>query len=336
MLFARRYKNKITILCVLLAFAITLPSCAERYEENTYFALDTFIQTTLPEGASDDVYEYIKYLEGQFSKTDVASDIYKLNEKGKYSLPDTVLATVTEAVDISKNTGGSFDITLGAVTKLWDFKSEIPILPNENQISDALEHTGYKNISFDGKNVILTNGVLLDLGGIAKGAIAQYCVERLHENGIKTGLLNLGGNIAVVGAKENGEKWNIALRDPRDTDGSVGILSLDSGYISVSGDYERTFEYNEKTYHHILDPKNGYPVDNEICSVAVISNNGAQADALSTALFVMGLEEAMDFYLQEKYSFEAIIITKDKGVYLTDGAKSLFELTCESYKYKNF
>ncbi len=313
-----------------------LSSCSNKYESQTYFALDTFIQTTLPDGYSHDVYEYIQELESQFSKTRAESDVYRLNNSETTVLSDKVLKTVLQAVEISEKTNGAFDVTLGSVTALWEFKSEAPAVPSEQSVKNALEFTGINKISFSKNEVTLENGVMIDLGGIAKGSIAQYCVQYLHDLGVNTGILNFGGNIAIVGPKENGDAWNIALRDPQNASATIGNVSLTSGFISVSGDYERCFEFQDKKYHHIINPGTGYPVDNEICSVMVISDDGTQADALSTALFVMGLQDSYKFYSSNLYDFEAVIVTKDNGIYLTEGAKEVFNLTSVNYEYKNF
>ncbi len=323
------------ILCVLLLLSVLLSSCGVKYKSDTYFALDTFITANLPQNNDCDLNIYIKELEAIISKTDPSSEIYGINGSLSYTVSDDVKDLIILSNGVSESTGGAFDITCGAVTALWDFKSEDPTLPENADVKEALSNVGYGGISVNGNTVIKSSdGIKLDLGGIGKGYIAEKCVEYLHENGINSGYLNLGGNIAVVGEKDNGDGWSVALRDPLRLNDTVGKIIMKKGYLSVSGDYERCFEYDEKKYHHILDPKTGYPVTNELSSVAVLCSDGALADALSTALFVMGLDESISFYKEKKYTFEAIFITKSGYIYTTEGINNGFELTSKNYIMK--
>ena len=323
------------ILCILIISVITLSSCTVRYESDTYFALDTFIAVNLPENTDCDIYGYIKSLESTISKTDPSSEITGINNNISYTVSDGVKELLILANGVSEKTDGAFDITCGAISSLWDFKSDSPMLPEASSIDAALKNVGYNGIAvIDNTVKKSSNDIKIDLGGIGKGYIAEKCVEYLHENGVTSGYLNLGGNIAVVGLKENKDGWSVALRDPMDSDGTIGKTVMKSGFLSVSGDYERYFEYDGKKYHHIIDPKTGYPVFNELSSVAVFCENGALADALSTALFVMGYEKSMKLYAEDFYTFEAIFITKTGYIYTTDGIKDNFELTSENYIMK--
>lgn len=322
------------MLCILILIPLVLSSCSVRYKDNTYFALDTFIKTYLPD-SDVDIQEYIKTLEGIISKTDSNSEVFKINENTSCEVSEETASLIRFANEVSYKTNGAFDITCGALSALWDFKSDTPVPPAEEEIKKTIEYVGYGSITVDGCKITKTSeNVKIDLGGIGKGYIAEKCVEYLHENGINSGYLNLGGNIAIVGAKENGDGWGVAIRDPQRTDDTVGRVIMSDGYLSVSGDYERCFEYNGEKYHHILNPKTGYPTVNELSSVAVISDNGTLADALSTALFVMGLQEGLQFYKEKSYDFEAIFITKEGYIHMTDGIRSDFELTSTNYKLK--
>lgn len=323
------------ILCVLLLTAVMISSCGTEYKSDTYFALDTFITANLPDIGDVDLYGYIKSLEDTISKTVSKSQISEINKNISYTVTDDIKELIMLSNDVYQKTNGAFDITCGAVSDLWDFKSEDPRIPERSEIEKALENVGSSGISLNGNTLTKSKeGIMLDLGGIGKGYIAEKCVEYLHEKGINSGYLNLGGNIAVVGEKDNGDGWGVALRDPLRLNDTVGRIIMKSGYLSVSGDYERCFEYNGQKYHHILDPKTGYPVNNELSSVAVLSSNGALADALSTALFVMGLDDALSFYQEKKYIFEAIFITKSGYIYTTEGINNSFELTSKNYIMK--
>ncbi len=310
--------------------AVLFSSCTQKYEQNTYFALDTYIMTNLPPDKDSGLSDCINALEKKLSKTHEGGELYNLNSGIEQTVSEELYELIERSVQISESTGGAFDVTLGNVTSLWDFKSEKATVPDDESVKNALTSSGYEKLKLqDGK--IILNSAKIDLGGIAKGYIAQKCVEYLHGQNVHTGFISLGGNIAVVGAKSNGEKWNIALKDPLNTNKTVGQLKADSGYISVSGDYERYFEYDGKRYHHIIDPKNGMPADNGIASVMVYSDDGALSDALSTALFVMGLEQALEFYEKNIFDYDAIIITKERYIYVSDGIEDVFTLTSDEY-----
>lgn len=332
MLHTRRDKSKIKlkILLAFLAVALLFSGCSAHYEQETYFALDTYIQTNLPRNAPKDLYRYIVALESMLSKTETAGELYALNAGDTLSVSSELYELIARSCEISQKTDGAFDASIGNVTALWDFKSSEPDLPNDGDIADALENSGYEKIRLENGSVLL-NGTNIDLGGIAKGYIAQKCVEYLHECDINGGLLNFGGNIAIAGAKPNGEPWRIALKDPINTSQTVGTLTAESGYISVSGDYERYFEKDGKRYHHIIDTESGMPVDNGIACVAVLCDDGVLADALSTALFAMGLDRALEFYDKKIYDYEAIIITKNRYIYISGGLSDVFTLTSDEY-----
>lgn len=322
------------IICILIVTAALLNSCAVQYDNSSYFALDTFITLNIPEKSDVDVYSIIKRYESLLSRTDGNSEIYKMNESPEYEASDEVTALLKYALEISEKTYGAFDITCGELMSLWDFKKENPSLPSEDEIKKALFYTGYKNLAFDGNKIKKDENIKLDLGGIAKGYIAEKCVEYLHENEVTSGFLNFGGNIAIVGEKENGKGWSVGIKDPLNTSSTVGNIILSDGYVSVSGDYERYFEYEGKKYHHIIDTKTGYPAETDIISTAVISKDGTLADALSTALFVMGLERSLEFYKEKTYDFEAVLISKNGEIYITDGIKDRFTLTSNDYILK--
>lgn len=322
--------------CVVFLTVFLFTSCTVTYESNTYFALDTFISTNLPSGTAVDIEGYIRSLEALISKTDKNSEISRINENVRCTVSHDVASLLSFALEISEKTNGAFDVTCGAVSSLWDFRSDTPRPPSHEDIKKNLQNVGYYGIITDGDTSVekASNDVKIDLGGIGKGYIAEKCVDRLHENGVDSGFISLGGNIAVVGKKENGDGWNVALRDPFRQNETVGNIVMESGYLSVSGDYERYFEYEGEKYHHIIDPKTGYPAVNELASVAVLCDNGALADALSTALFVMGLDGAMQFYKDGIYTFEAVCITKNGDVYTTDGINEKFKLTSENFIMK--
>ena len=168
----------------------------------------------------------------------------------------------------------------------------------------------------------------LDLGAVGKGAACDAAVDAYEEAGINRAVVSVGGSVGVYGEKPGGQPWTIALRDP-DTEGSLGTLSLASGFLSTSGSYEKQFTEDGVTYHHLLDPDTGYPAESGLLSVTVWSGRGTLSDALSTACFVLGLEDSLP--VLEQFDSEAVFITEDHQIYVTEGLADAFSLTGEGY-----
>lgn len=207
-------------------------------------------------------------------------------------------------------------------------------MPTTRELDAACATVGYTHLQMteDG-TATLSSGTLLDLGAVGKGYAIDRVRAYLESTDISGGVISFGGNVAVFGQKANGKPYRIGVRDPKNTAAVLGYLSMSEGVISVSGDYERYVTIDGARYHHILDPATGYPAENGLHSVAVICTDGAVADALSTALFVMGLEKGMDFYHESDMDFEAIFVT-DHEVILTDGLRTSgdFALAAAAYR----
>lgn len=325
-------------LCVICASCRLLSSDTE-YVSRSYLMMDTVIEIKLQcdrEVAApvfDRCGEIMTDIEQALSRTLPESTVSQFNAAGKVTPDAETAAVLRMALEISDKTDGAFDPTVEGVVSLWDTCAAENRLPTEAEMRERLAHVGAEKL-------ILSEDVLtradpdttIDLGAIGKGYAIDRVVAYLESTDIPGGVVSFGGNIAVFGAKQSGEPYRIGLRDPQNTTGVVGYLQMPSGVISVSGDYERYVSIGGERYHHILDPATGYPTTNGLHSVAVICENGALADALSTALFVMGKERAMAFYRAEIYDFEAIFVTDD-AVLLTDGLASSdrFELASDRY-----
>ncbi len=317
-----------TVLIIILFTMPFISSCKENLNEYTFFAMDTYITVTIPAGNYDinNLSQKISEYEKDISRTNEESPVYKFNKNNTDLQTDELQhEIIKKALEISSFTSGAYDITISPVTELWDItgnrqaSDENQRIPVEEEIKNTFNNVGYEKLVLDGYSLKKTQPeVEIDFGGIGKGYFCEYTVNYLKENKISYGIVSFGGNIGVFGQKNDGSKWKIGIRDPFITEDIIGYVFIDEGFVSVSGDYERYYEANGIRYHHIFDPKTGYPVWNGVHSVAVISENGAEADALSTAFFVLGYDKTVEIYNKKIYDFEAIFITDD-GLFTTAG-----------------
>lgn len=329
----------LVLLLVVLAIVLTAffqKSRLKQYDE-TFFAMDTIISIRF--SASDrapmeECRSLVEELENLFSRTDHDSEISRLNREGTAritELSEDTVKLIRQSFDISRNTGGAFDCTLGQFTQLWDFTAQTPQIPAPQSLTEAKKHTGYENLQINENQMTLLSGVQLDLGGIAKGYAADKVKQLLCDQGIQDGLISLGGNVYAMGTNAS-KPWKIGISDPENTQDTIGYVLLSECSAVTSGDYQRYFELDGKKYHHILDPDTGIPVENELSSVTVLDGNSAKADGYSTALFVMGLEKGMQF--AEDHELSAVFVTKDNRIYTVGKTAQTFTLTSDRYEYQ--
>ena len=336
-----------SLLILAMVFFLFGCSAGHEYKDQVIYGMDTYITIRVSsDGISDDKFEelceksslIIAKNEKLMSAYDESSQLYAFNNGTDMILsPDaSLLSTLRTAENISDLTDGAYLHTIGALSLLWNVTGGGPV-PDDAEIEAALKHISTDSLEISDEKITKSDSECkIDLGGVAKGYTAQELVEYLASEGISYGLVSMGGNIGVFGEKSDGEPFKVGICDPADTSDVVGYLNIKSGFIAVSGSYERFFTENGETYHHILDAKTGRPADSGIVSVAVWCQSGAVADALSTALFVMGEEKAMELYRSGSISFEAVFITEDDKIVLTDGiADGDFELESESYTLRN-
>lgn len=323
------------MLLLTVALLLTCLSCGKGVQTRTFFLMDTGITVTLytqDAARAEEIFAACRELLGEYdalwSPTSPESDVSKWNSTadGTAVLDARTLALLQTALEVSEKTDGAFDITVAPLVALWSNCETRDGLPTDAEMQAALALVGSHHLSLTETALSKSNpNVQIDLGGIGKGAAIAALIDYLGACGIGGGLVSFGSNVAVFGKKPDGEAFRIALRDPKDAGGRVGMLTLEAGEVlSVSGDYERFVTVEGKRYHHLLDPQNGYPAENGLASVAVITSDGALADALSTALFVMGRERAMAFYESGAYAFEAVLIGHDGEITVTDGFKDRF------------
>ena len=310
----------------------------EKYT-NADFAMDTVVSETLYTSGADintQIGEKLREMETTLlSWTEENSQISQLNNAdGKtMEVSDDLAADLEKIRQLFQDSDGAFDPTLGKIIRLWNIDGENPHVPDQSEIDTLLPEVGYEKIQVDGNNVTLLDGCTLDLGAVGKGMGCDLIMDYLRSQPDVSGMiLNLGGSsVMTYGEKPDGSPWKVALTDPRDTEGDyLGAITLDANqFLSTSGDYEKYFIEDGIRYHHILDPKTGYPVQNGLTSVTIVCDQGYLADGLSTACFVLGMDAANP--LLEKYDAEAVFVDEDKNVYVTSGLMDKFELMKDGY-----
>ena len=329
-----------------VALTLSLTACGggeqqEMGETRTVYTMDTVMNlTAYGENASaalDAAEETLRTLDAKLDRHDETSTVSALNRDG--TVEDAELAQLTDiAQTIGALSGGAFDPTVAPVMDAWDFTGDAPRVPSDEELSALLAHVGLEKLSVDGNTVTLSDGAQLDLGGIAKGYAADLLRAQLEKEGVTSATLDLGGDVFVMGRKTDGSDWRIAVKDPADTESYLGVVSAADKFIVTSGVYERYFEENGVRYHHILDPKTGCPAESGLVSVTVLCENGAWADALSTACFVLGPDGALalrDDLADQETDFELILVTDDGRVLYTDGLADAFTPNDESgYTYE--
>lgn len=277
------------------------------------------------EGAVKAAENEINRLDALLSVRNENSEICKLNSNKSMDVSEDTLALVNRADEINALTEGAFDITTEPLSRLWGFYSGLQNrVPAQNEIDSALKNVGAEHIKIDGSCISLDENTSIDLGGIAKGYASASAAQILEENGVSSALISLGGNVRVVGSKPDGADWSIAVTDPDDNSKQIGVLSLSNKAVVTSGGYQRYFEENGKIYHHIIDTETGYPAKSGLKSVTVVSEDDTLADALSTALFVMGLEKSSSLYSENSLLFGAVFVTDNNEIYITDNLENRF------------
>ncbi len=324
-------KNSVLILVLIMSFLITSCNISEDIEYTaTGFQLNTYVSVTLKKGGSqtiaDHALELCDYYEKIFSCQMEESLLYQLNKEGSMKIEteeeQILLELLQIGIDYGDLTNGGLDITIEPLSTLWGFGTENEKLPEENEIIDAIENVDYKKIEIN-DNYVDLNGTQVDLGAIAKGYIADRIKEYLETQGVTSAIINLGGNILCLGEKPDKSDFVIGIQKPfGDGNDVVFGLSIQDMSVVTSGVYERYFYSEDNFYHHILDPSTGYPCENDILSVTIISKESTICDCLSTGCFVMGIDEAMNL-VNNIEGVEMIIIDNNNEIFYSAGAADL-------------
>lgn len=316
--------------------------------------LNTAVQITIYDSQDkallDDCLALCDKYELVFSRTNEKSELYKLNHRKDTSdkdpntdrqttpypvsgtadtwhISEDLAALLSEGLDITRESDGAFDIAIAPLTSLWDFTAEDPKVPDDAAIQKALPLCSSDGVTIDGQDITLpSDDIQFDVGAIAKGYIADRLKDFLVKKGVKSAIINLGGNVLCIGSKPNGTPFKIGIQKPfADRNETEAVMDITGKSVVSSGIYERCFKQGGKLYHHILNPKTGYPYDNSLISVTIISDQSVDGDALSTTCFALGLEDGLKF--AEKKGVQAVFITEDYKLHYTDGFRDEIRVT---------
>ena len=305
--------------------------------ESEIFALDTAITLKVYGSKRDEVLkkleDKINELDDMLSTGKETSEVSRLNRGGEAVLSPTMANLVKRSLDIYKKTDGLFDITIYPLMELWGFPTKNYRVPSEKEIEEKLKLVGSDKIDFneETRKISFKNkGMEIDFGGIGKGYITDELVKILTDEKVESAIINLGGNVFGFRKKPDGSLWNIAIRDPNEPDKYMAAIRLEDSAVITSGGYERYFEENGIIYHHILDPRTGKPSESGLKSVSIISKDGTLADALSTSLFIMGEEKAIEYWKENGSNFDILLMTNDNRLLVSAGIKD--KVISDNYK----
>ena len=321
------------------------PSAAEAEKhQKQVFAMDTVMILTAygshAEAALEAAEARIYGLEADLDPESEAGSVHALNAGagGQVVVSEDCFNIMSTAMDFWAASGGALDPGMYPLSKVWGFIGGDYRVPSAEEIGALLAAKNTGGVMLDGaaRAATVPMGTELSFGAVAKGYTAQAVVDLMRETGVTSAILSLGGNVQTLGdTKPDGSRWKVAVQDPNDTGAYVGILEVGEAAVVTSGGYQRFFERDGVTYIHILDPETGCPVQNDLLSVTVVTSDGAEADALSTALFVLGRDGALSFY-EERGGFELVLITKDNEVIVTPGLADAFTESGEGYSYHGY
>lgn len=323
-------KIKYFFAAVILAVISSCGSSpAQEEASRRLFAMDTVITVRAfgqeSENAVNAAADRLIQLEKLLSVTDGNSDIGRLNRLGTSEVSAGTAHVISEALKVCESTDGALDITIYPVLREWGFTTGDMHVPDDEALSAALEKTGYENVRVEGNTVTLPDGYMLDLGSCAKGHAGDEMLAEMSALGITSALVNLGGNVQTLGTKPDGSEWAVGIANPFSPSELLGVLQIHDKAVVTSGGYQRYFtDESGNVYIHILDPKTGRPADSGLVSVTVVGDSGLMCDALSTSLFVMGRERALE-YRREHGGFGLVLVTDDGRIFITGNIAESFK-----------
>ena len=316
--------------------------------------LNTAVQITIYDSQDkallDDCLALCDKYELVFSRTNEKSELYKLNHRKNTSdkdpnadgqttpypvsgtadtwhISEDLASLLSQGLSITRESDGAFDIAIAPLTSLWDFTAEDPKVPDDAAIQKALPLCSSDGVTIDDQDITLpSDDIQFDVVAIAKGYIADRLKDFLVKKGVNSAIINLGGNVLCIGSKPDGTPFKVGIQKPfADRNETEAVMDITGKSVVSSGIYERCFKQNGKLYHHILNPKTGFPYDNSLISVTIISDQSVDGDALSTTCFALGLEDGLKF--AEKKGVHAVFITEDYELHYTDGFQDEINVT---------
>ncbi|MGX7352670.1 FAD:protein FMN transferase [Enterococcus canis] len=333
---------------LLLPLVLLLVACGQEAKVNkepytdNQFLMGTYVTIRIYDDGKEDVlkkaFDRVKDLANKITVNEPGSEIDEINAEAgvkPVKVSDDVFELVEKAYQISQESDGGFDMAIGPITQLWHIGFDDARKPAQAEIDEALKLVDYHKVKLNEKDKTVyleEKGMQLDLGAIAKGFITDKVVEVLKDNDVTTAIVDLGGNVYVLGHSPRGTDtpWTVGIQDPNQARNvTVGSVPETNKTLVTSGIYERYLTVDGKTYHHLFNPKTGYPFDNDIAGITIITDKSVDGDALSTAVFSMGVKKGMEFVDKQK-NVEAIFVTKEDKIYLSAGVKDVFELNEES------
>ncbi len=341
--------NKLLLAAVLVAALGVLTVLAKQKLEqeqlfvSTNFIMDTVIEQKLygknAQQASEEIERRLREYEQECSMYLEQSLVSRINRNAGLQYTEVTpqcLELLERSIQFSEQSQGLFDITVAPLTRLWNITGEDPHVPSEEKIAQARELVNYRDILIDGNRVMLRRkGQAIDLGAVAKGAACNIVWETAEQYNIKTGYVSIGGNLVVLGEERHGQPYRFGIRDPQgDSSEAIGSISLTGKTMATTGAYERWFEQDGVRYHHVLDPKTGYPAESDLLSVSVISQDGMLADCLSTTLFIEGKQEALRRMNEEDY--QLVVVDKQGTVYCSESLRGNFQPSQEKTEQYQF
>lgn len=321
----------VAVAVVLFAALIIFDALQPRFYTSSFFSMNTYcsaeVESRKPENNLAEIQALVEKLDLEIlSRTAENSVVYNLNKNDESLLAPEIYEYFSLLSDISKQSGGAFDFTLGAVSDLWGFGAE-PSVPDKAALDVALSHSGYEKVALSDNKISLGDkNAVIDFGASGKGVALDSIRSYLDTQKIKRSVVSIGGSVLLYGEGD----FTVGIRDPKGGPSSIVSIKTESTCVSTSGNYERYFEADGKRFHHILNPETGFPVENGLVSVTVISESGILSDALSTACFVLGIEDGAT--LAEHYGAKVIFITDENLIYTDSETKATLSVIDQNYR----
>ena len=322
---------------LLLCLLLCLTGCSEKPVTKQIFSMDTYMELTAYGDNADVALTDVIHTINQYAiilDPEVESGaVYALNhaEGSRVTLDPAIVDMLTTAKKVWEQTDGALDLTVYPIVKAWGFIDSVHTVPSDTELAHLQTIPCFGDVEIDIHTITMPEGTEISFGAIAKGAMAERSKLILSHYGIKHAFLSLGGNVQTIGTKPDGSLWRIGVQDPNNLSGHLGIVSVGEMAVVTSGSYQRYFEQDGKLYHHIIDPATAAPAESGLQSVTILCESGTMADALSTAMFILGEDAAIDYH-STYGGFDMILITDDGRVVVVGDVE--FEETAEGYTYE--